>query len=107
VKAANGRIDIKSADASVTARSSAGSIDVGSLRRGVAVLETSVGDISCGLAEGTSASLDVRSKSGRIHSGLEASDGPAPSDDVLELRAHTSVGDITLFRAGHRAGRAG
>jgi DUF4097 and DUF4098 domain-containing protein YvlB len=106
VKAANGRITIHRAERSVVAKSAAGSIEVGSLRRGVATLETSVGDIACGLAEGTTANLDVRSKSGRIHSGLDASDGPGPSDDVLELHAHTTVGNITLFRTGDRAGHA-
>jgi DUF4097 and DUF4098 domain-containing protein YvlB len=105
VRAANGRIAIRSADRSVTARSAAGSIEVGSLRRGVAVLETSVGDLSCGLAPGTAANLDVRSKHGRIRSGLDASDGPAPTDEVLELRAHTTVGDITLSRTDDTASR--
>jgi DUF4097 and DUF4098 domain-containing protein YvlB len=105
VKAANGSIRIGSAEQSVVAKSAAGSIEVGSLRRGVAVLETSVGDLSVGLAPGTAANLDVRSKHGRILSGLDANDGPAPTDDVLELRAHTTVGDITLNRTGDRAQR--
>ena len=82
-----------------------GSIEVGSLRRGVATLETAVGDVSCGLADGTAANLDVRSRHGRIRSGLEASGGPAPSDEVVELHAHTTIGDITLYRASDRAGR--
>lgn len=100
VRAANGSIIIGRAERSVVAKSAAGSIEVGSLRRGVAVLETAVGDLSCGLAPGTSANLDVRSKLGRVRSGLDASAGPAPSDEVLELRAYTTVGDITLTRAG-------
>jgi DUF4097 and DUF4098 domain-containing protein YvlB len=105
VKAANGDITIGRAERSVVARSAAGSIEVGSLRRGVADLETAVGDLSCGLADGTTVDLDVRSKHGRIHSGLDSSDGPAPTDEVLRLRAHTTVGDISLYRTGDRAQR--
>lgn len=98
VKAANGSIAVTSAGGSVTARTAAGSIAVGELHRGTAVLETSAGDLSCGIADGTAVNLDVRSKFGRIHSSLDTTDGPGATDDVVELRAHTTVGDITLHR---------
>jgi DUF4097 and DUF4098 domain-containing protein YvlB len=107
VKAANGNISISRADRSIVARTAAGSIDVGELRRGVAVLETSAGDLSCGVADGTAVNLDVRSKYGRIRSALAATDGPSPTDEVAELSAHTTVGDITLYRTDRRAPRAG
>jgi DUF4097 and DUF4098 domain-containing protein YvlB len=106
VKAANGNISITRADESIVAKTAAGSIEVGELRRGVAVLETAAGDLSCGFADGTAVNLDVRSKHGRIHSALETSDGPGPTDEVVELRAHTTVGDITLYRTDHRAPRS-
>ncbi len=106
VKAANGSITVARADQSIVAKTAAGSIDVGEIRRGVAVVETAAGDLSCGIAAGTAVSLDVRSKHGRIRSGLDASDGPAPTDEVVELRAHTTVGDITLYRTDQRAHRA-
>ena len=81
VKAANGSITIARAEQSVVAKTAAGSIDVGEIRRGVAVLETAAGDLSCGITAGTAVNLDVRSKYGRIRSGLDASDGPAPTDE--------------------------
>jgi DUF4097 and DUF4098 domain-containing protein YvlB len=106
VKAANGNISITRADQSIVAKTAAGSIEVGALRRGVAVLETAAGDVSCGIADGTAVNLDVRCKYGRIHSELETSDGPDATDEVVELRAHTAVGDITLYRTDKRAPRA-
>ncbi|WP_426574023.1 DUF4097 family beta strand repeat-containing protein [Aquihabitans sp. McL0605] len=106
VKAANGSISIARADGSVVAKTANGSIDVGELRRGVAELETAAGDLSCGVADGTAVNLDVRSRFGRIHSDLDASDGPAPTDEVVELHAHTSAGDITLHRTDGRASAA-
>lgn len=101
VKAANGNISIARADYSIVAKTAAGSIEVGELRRGIAVLETAAGDLSCGFADGTAVNLDVRCKHGRIQSALDASDGPGPTDEVVELRAHTTVGDITLYRTNH------
>ncbi len=98
VKAANGNISITRADRSILARTAAGSIDVGQLHRGSAVLETAAGDLACGIAEGTAVNLDVRCRYGQIRSGLDTAAGPAPTDEVLELRAHTSAGDITLHR---------
>lgn len=106
VKAANGNISIARADRSIVAKTAAGSIEVGELRRGVAVLETAAGNLSCGIADGTAVNLDVRCKHGRIHSALDASDGPVPSDEIVELRAHTTVGDITLHRTDPRPPRA-
>jgi hypothetical protein len=35
-------------------------------------------------------------------STLDQTDGPSPTDEVVELRAHTSVGDITLHRTDQR-----
>jgi DUF4097 and DUF4098 domain-containing protein YvlB len=106
VKAANGNISIASANQSIVARTAAGSIDVGEVRRGATVLETAAGNLSCGIAQGTAANLDVRCRYGRIRSALEATDGPASSDEVVELHAHTSVGDITLFRTDELAPRS-
>lgn len=99
VKASNGDIAVGRAGAGVVAKTALGTIQVGALRRGVAVLETAAGNVSCGVTAGTAAHLDVRSRYGRVTSELDATDGPAPSDEVLELRAHTSAGDITLTRA--------
>lgn len=98
VRSSNGSITVSSAGRSIVAKTAAGSIEVGEIRRGVAVLVSAAGDLSCGIAGGTAVNLDVRSKHGRIQSGLEASEGPAPTDEVAQLHAHTTVGDITLFR---------
>jgi hypothetical protein len=103
VKTSNGSVTIGRADASVRATSAAGSIEVGSLHRGAVVLETSVGNVTCGIAEGTAVHLDVRSQHGRIHSGLDTADGPGVGAAVVELRARTTLGDITLHRTSDRA----
>jgi len=103
VKAANGNVSIRRAGDSVAARTAAGSIDIGELRHGVATLETAAGNLACGIADGTAVNLDVRCAYGRIQSGLETTEGPTPTDEVLELHAHTSAGDVTLYRTDHHA----
>ena len=48
---------------------------------------------------GTAAWLDVHTQFGQIHNQLDASDGPGPSDQTVEVRARTSYGDIVIRRS--------
>jgi hypothetical protein len=57
------------------------------------------GDVRAGLRPGLDVWLDIRSISGRIRSGLIPADGPrSDAGGLVELRAHTVSGDITLER---------
>jgi DUF4097 and DUF4098 domain-containing protein YvlB len=99
VHTANGNIAVESAGASVVAKSANGDVRVGEVARGTVDLQTSTGHVEVGIREGTAALLDVRSGYGRIHNALETSEGPGQSDEVAEIRARTSFGDIAIRRS--------
>ena len=99
IKAANGSIGVDVAEASVVAKSSLGDVRVGAVVRGSAVLETSAGDVEVGIRAGTAAWLDVDARAGRVHNTLDAADAPGATDEKVEIRARTSIGDVAIRRA--------
>src|SRR4249919_294220 len=99
VNAANGNISIDHADADINARTANGDVRIGGVTRGSATLKTSFGEIEVGIHAGTAARLDVHTQFGHIRNQMDASDGPAPSDQTVEVRARTSYGDIVIHRS--------
>lgn len=99
VNAANGSISVDRAHSSVTAKTAKGNVRIGEVVRGSVVLETSYGELEVGIHEGTAAWLDVSSLYGIVHNSLGPSDGPRQSDETVEVRAHTSYGDIVIHRS--------
>ncbi|MCF4139762.1 DUF4097 domain-containing protein [Streptomyces sp. Tue 6430] len=97
--AANGDIVVAVAHGAVTAKCANGRIRIGDVTRGRVDLRTSVGDVEVGIREGTAAWLDVTSKFGTVRNALGSSDGPADSDETVEVHARTSAGDILIRRA--------
>jgi hypothetical protein len=100
VKAANGSISIDVAHATVAAKSANGDVRLGEAVRGSVVLETQLGDVEVGIREGTAAWLDVSASAGKVHNALDAADAPGSSVETVEVRARTSVGEITIRRPG-------
>jgi hypothetical protein len=99
VNAANGSISVDHASADINARTANGDVRIGGVTRGSASLKTSFGEIEIGIHDGTAARLDVHTQFGRIHNHLDASDGPGPSDQTVEVSARTSYGDIVIRRS--------
>lgn len=99
VNSAHGDISIDRAGPRVVARTAHGSVRLGEVARGAAVLQTASGAIEVGVRKGTSAWLDVKSSSGTVHNELTAGDGPAGGDETAEIRARTLDGDILIRRA--------
>jgi len=100
VNAANGSISVDHAKSGVDARTANGDVRVGGLTRGSASLKTSFGQIEIGIHAGTAARLDVHTQFGRIDNHMDASDGPGPSGQTLDVNARTSYGDIVIRRSG-------
>jgi len=98
VGAANGTITVDEARGTVVAKSANGDVRVGDAVRGTVVLETQIGDLEVGIREGTAAYLDVRAAAGKVYNALEATDGPEPSAETVELRARTTAGDVVIRR---------
>jgi DUF4097 and DUF4098 domain-containing protein YvlB len=99
VNAANGSITVERAHGDVTAKTANGSIRIGEVARGAATLETAAGSLEVGVRAGTAAWLDLNTTAGRVRNELAASAGPESTDETVEVRARTYVGDIVLRRA--------
>jgi DUF4097 and DUF4098 domain-containing protein YvlB len=97
--AANGDITIDRALGAVAAKTANGAVRIGEVVRGSVELGTAYGELEVGIREGSAALLDVRSQFGSVRNSLTASDGPAPSDQTVEVRARTSFGDIVIRRS--------
>jgi DUF4097 and DUF4098 domain-containing protein YvlB len=98
-RAANGDITVDRADAGVDAKTSNGTIRIGKVTRGSVTLHTAAGDVEIGVAAGTAAWLDLKTGHGRVRNALdEIGHGPEKSEETVEVRAHTSFGDITVHR---------
>lgn len=99
VRAANGDIHIDRAAAGVDAKTSNGSIRVGEVVRGSVVVETAMGDLEVGVAEGTAAWLQMNTAFGHVRNLLDSASRPEQSDETVEVRGRTSYGDITIRRS--------
>ncbi|MDI3403766.1 DUF4097 family beta strand repeat-containing protein [Streptomyces cavernicola] len=95
----NGRISVDVAHASVEAKSANGHIRVGDVARGRITLRTAAGDLEVGIRESTAAWLDVSTAVGSVLNSLGPAAGPQDTDETVEVRANTSVGDIVVRRA--------
>jgi hypothetical protein len=100
-RTANGSIRVERAGAAVDAKTSNGSIRVGEVARDAVTLDTASGDLEIGVAAGTAAWLDLKTGYGQVRNGLDETGGQGPrkSEETVEVRAHTSFGDITVRRS--------
>jgi Putative adhesin len=99
VNAANGKIVVDRAHGGVTAKTANGDVRLGEVARGTVVAETAFGKVEVGIREGVTAWLDLRTRFGNVHNDLEDAERPEAADHAVEVRAHTSFGDITIRRA--------
>ncbi|MFI6825352.1 DUF4097 family beta strand repeat-containing protein [Micromonospora sp. NPDC050187] len=99
-RTANGDISVERADAGVEAKTSNGTIRIGRVARDSVTLTTAAGDLEIGVAAGTAAWLDLKTGYGRVHNALDdLGQGPEKSEETVEVRAHTTFGDITVRRS--------
>ena len=99
VRSANGDISVDRAGAGVEATTSNGGIRLGEVARGSVELESAMGDLVIGIAEGTAAWLDVSTQFGQVTNQLDDTTRPEKSDETVEVRARTSFGGITIRRS--------
>lgn len=116
ITSGSGDISIGGTSAAVQARSASGDVSIGELT-GALRVNTASGDINVGRTtgsvEGRSSSgdinvavadplpawLDLRSASGEVLIGLDASNQPDDGDPYVSIRANTASGDISISRA--------
>ncbi|SEG88484.1 DUF4097 and DUF4098 domain-containing protein YvlB [Nonomuraea solani] len=99
VNTSYGDITIDRALAGVAAKTAYGDVRIDEVVSGSIVMETTGGGLDLGIREGTAAWLDVSSQHGTVDVSLDSTEGPGESDDVVEVRAHTAHGDITIHRS--------
>ena len=99
VSAANGTITIERARAGVVAKTARGDVHLGDVAHGAVVAQSAFGRLDVGVREGSAVWLDLDTKFGSVENELDASASPGPNDDVVEVHAHTSYGDIAVHRA--------
>jgi len=99
VNAGNGAIFVGHAGADVSASSAKGEIRVDDLTRGSASLKTGFGEVHFGIHAGTAAKIDAYTRFGAVRNSMDPADSPEPTDEVLEVHARTSFGDIVIRRS--------
>lgn len=104
-KLSYGELEITRALAGVSAKTAYGSIRLGEVSSGSIQLDSGYGQIDVGIRAGVAAWLDLASRDGRVHNGLEGQSAPGESDDSVAVRARATFGDITIHRTtkGDRA----
>ena len=70
MNAANGRITIDRAGATVTAKTANGDIRIGEVARGATVAHTALGKVDIGVRDGVAAWLDLNTSFGTVVSDL-------------------------------------
>jgi DUF4097 and DUF4098 domain-containing protein YvlB len=101
VNTASGDAQIKEALGAVTVNSASGDQQIGSVFQDSVNMRSASGDLRVGIKQGSRLFIDVRSRSGDVSSELPVSDVPPEGDaPLVELRANTMSGDITIHRAG-------
>lgn len=99
VTAANGKVSVDRAQSTVAVTTANGDIRLGEVVRGAVVAKTAYGRIDVGIRDGVAAWLDLNTAFGKVRSDLDAAEQPAPGEDVVELKARTAYGDVTVRRA--------
>jgi hypothetical protein len=107
VSAADGSISVDRAHEGIVAKTAKGDVRIGEVARGAAVAQTAFGQIEVGVLDGVAAWLDLHTKFGNVHNGLDDSESPEAGMATVEVHASTSFGDIEIHRSpSTRAGRA-
>jgi hypothetical protein len=99
VSAANGKVTVDRAQSTVAVTTANGDIRLREVVRGAVLAKTAYGRIDVGIRDGVAAWLDLNTAFGKVRSDLDAAERPAPGEDVLELKARTAYGDVTIRRA--------
>ncbi len=102
VNSANGKIVIDQADGTVTAKTANGDLRLREVAHGAIVAETACGSIEIGVLQGVAAWLDLTTRFGNVHNELDTAERPVAGQATIEVRAHTSFGDVTIGRAPAR-----
>ncbi|WP_421934483.1 DUF4097 family beta strand repeat-containing protein [Phenylobacterium sp.] len=95
----SGDVTVRQAGDTVDASAGSGDLSVTRVDHGRVRAKTASGDIVVGVAQGSSAYLDVSTVTGDVKSALDASDAPRAGEPQVELFIQAVTGDVVLRRA--------
>jgi DUF4097 and DUF4098 domain-containing protein YvlB len=98
-RAASGSLKISHLRGNINSQTASGDVAVATAINGSVSAQTASGEVVVGIAEGTAAQLDLRTRSGQVRNSLTESDGPAEGDETLVVHARTASGDVVVQRA--------
>lgn len=98
-KTANGDVVVEQAESDATAATANGDILFDSIESGVVSAKTAAGKIHIGVRSGTAARFDAHTSFGRVDNQMNTTHGPASTERRVDVRAHTSYGDIVIRRS--------
>jgi DUF4097 and DUF4098 domain-containing protein YvlB len=98
VAAANGKVSVGRAGSTVAVKTANGDIRLGEVVRGAVVAGTAYGSIDVGIRDGVAAWLDLNTAFGKVRNDLDSAERPGSGEDVVELKAQTAYGDVTVRR---------
>ena len=107
VTSSNGNIVVGRARATVIAKTANGNVRLDEVTRGAILVETARGRVEIGVVEGVAAWLDLKTQFGRVTNRLDDAAPPGAGEDTVEVRARTSLGDITVSRSVPNGSKAG
>jgi Putative adhesin len=99
LRAASGSLSVGRLHGNVNAQTASGDVSVSTAVNGGVSVQTASGDVVVGIAEGTAAELDLRTRSGKVRNLLTPTDGPVAGDERLVVHARTASGDVVVQRA--------
>lgn len=99
VNGANGKISVARADATVAAKTAFGDVRLGDVARGAVLAESGFGAVEVGIRDGVAVWLDLDTRFGNVRNDLDPAERPESDTDVVEVRARTTYGDITVRRS--------
>jgi DUF4097 and DUF4098 domain-containing protein YvlB len=100
VRSASGDVELGEMEGDLRVQTASGDLRLGSISRGKVTLQSASGDVAVGVARGSTVWMDVSSMSGDTSCELDARDEPpAEARPLVELKARTMSGDVTIRRA--------
>ncbi|MFI6177903.1 DUF4097 family beta strand repeat-containing protein [Nonomuraea sp. NPDC051191] len=99
LNSAHGDITVDRPLAGVVAKTAYAGVQIHEMSSGAVVMETTGGGLDLGVRAGTAAWLDVSSRYGTVDVTLDPGDDPGDGAAIVEVRAHTTHGDIVIHRS--------
>jgi DUF4097 and DUF4098 domain-containing protein YvlB len=100
VRSASGDVELRELEGNLRVQTASGDLHLRSISQGKVSLQSASGDVEIGIAQGSTVWMDVSSMSGDTSCELDPRDEP-PADDrpLVEVKARTMSGDVTIKRA--------